>query len=198
MQFLRQFFLISAFFSLATYTFGQSKKEFAKHLTIFTSEKFDKRYQIVFEKKNPDKHGFDKLEDGFTETFKKNGFSVIPINSSAEKKGKYKIVIDYDYGYLIYAYKMQYSNLKADVVDMETSEVVGTITFNDRFNIKETGDKISEVLQSKPLPKIETPSATKVPKTKEERLRELKDLFEKNLITQQEYDAQKKRILEEQ
>ena len=198
MQFLKKLFLISLLFSLSANTFGQSKKEFAKHLTIFTSEKFDKRYQIAFEKKNPGKHGFDKFEAGFTETFKKNGFTVVSLINISEKKGKYKIVIDYDYGYLIYAYKMQYSNLKADIIDMETLEVVGSITFNDRFNIKETGEKISEILQSKPFPKFEIPPVTKAPKTKEERLRELKDLFEKNLITQQEYDTQKKRILEEQ
>ena len=178
--------------------FGQSKKEFAKHLSIFTTAKFDKQYEITFEKKNPDKHGFDKFEDGFTETFKKNGFIVVPNSSFSGNRGKYKIIIDYDYGYLIYAYKMQYSNLKADIVDVSTSETVGSITFNDRFNIKETGDKISEILQSKALPKVETQPVTKTPKTKEERLRELKDLFEKNLITQQEYDTQKKRILEEQ
>lgn len=42
-----------------------------------------------------------------------------------------------------------------------------------------------------------TPQTTSTPKTKEEKLVELKQLYEKQLITKEEYEAEKKKILAE-
>jgi len=44
---------------------------------------------------------------------------------------------------------------------------------------------------------VNTQDTKSAPKTKEEKLLELKQLFEKHLITKDEYEAEKKRILAE-
>ena len=57
--------------------------------------------------------------------------------------------------------------------------------------VKEEVIKKADVVKSEP-------QNTQAGKSKEERLRELKNLFEKELITKKEYEKAKQKILEEQ
>ena len=106
--------------------------------------------------------------------------------------------------------KMQYSDLRGQVIDVnKNSEVLGTFSYDGRFNPEDIAVAVASALKDKnPIivkeeqKRLETvkdePQNTQIGKSKEERLKELKNLFEKELITKEEYEKAKQKILDEQ
>ena|SRR6218665_999611 len=121
--------LLIALLSVGVAGFAQDAKKMAKHLTVTVNPKFDKTQPISFDRKNPEKHGFDDIAAQFRNAFIAQGFTI-------NDKPRYLFVMDYDYGYVISGYRFQYSNLTGEVVDLQNNrEVVGTFVYDGRFEI---------------------------------------------------------------
>ncbi len=183
--------------------FTQAEKKMKKNLTVFISVKLDSDAPIRFESLYPNKHGWDKVVQNFISIFLASGFNVGDTQISG-KNPRYSLIMDYGYGYVNPQYRIQYKNLKGQIVDLSNnSEVVGTFSYNGNFELDDVVNAIAAkiktyvILNNPGLQKRNTQS-NPVQKSKEEKLKELKDLFEKNLITKEEYDREKKRVLEEQ
>ena len=75
-------------------------KKMAKNLTVTPTEEFDKTASISFERKNPEKHGFEDISAMFKNAFVGKKFT-------AKENPQYLLVMDYDYGYVISGYRFQ-------------------------------------------------------------------------------------------
>ena len=105
---------------------------------------------------------------------------------------------------------MQYDNLRGQIIDINNnSEVIGTFIYDGRFETDDISSAIASAIKSKNPVIVKTeerkvdikktePQNIQSGKSKEDRLRELKNLFEKELITKEEYEKAKQKILEEQ
>ncbi len=199
--------LILSVFFVSLMAFGQNPKEMKSNLQVIVANNFDFSSPMSFDRKNPNKHGWDKVNDFFTEAFIAKGFKVtdtILRNSNPGSIHHYVFVIEYDYGYKISAYKMQYKNMTGQILDIRNnSEIVGSFSYDGRYNNSGVAEAIASRLANMAIvngsikPKKETQNKL-VPKSKEDRLREIKDLLDKDLITKEDYQNEKKKILEEQ
>ena len=191
-----KFILLTITSILSFAAFAQDAKKMSKHLTVFVTGKFDSRSPISFTRMNPNKHGWDNVTADFKTVFLKYGFNVIDAVSGNTNSG-YTLTMDYAYGYVISQYRMQYSNLKGQIVDLNNnSTIVGNFEYNGRFEVENVANAIAIRLKAVPIKDTTEPQKLTA-KSKEERLRELKDIFDKQLITKDEYEREKKRVLEE-
>lgn len=181
---------------ITTTTFAQDAKKMKKHLTVNCTASFDKTASISFDRTNPDKHGFDKISEMFKNAFISQKFTV-------KDNSQYVLTMDYKYGYVIALYRMQYSNFTAQILDMNNNKtVVATIEYDGRFELKPLAEAVAAELQKTITPKISATTnpekqSTSTPKSKEDKLLELKNLYEKQLITKEEYEKEKAKILAE-
>ena len=192
--------LIISIILIAFNSFAQDAKKMAKNLKVTTTEEYDKTATISFDRKNPEKHGFEDISAMFKNSFVSHKFTV-------KENPRYLLVMDYDYGYVIAAYRFQYSNLTAEIVDLNNNRtVVATIIYKGRFEIDAVAEAIAVELDKAIVPegaianKVNEPVSSQeksIVKTKEEKLIELKHFYEKQLITKEEYEEQKKKILSE-
>lgn len=137
---------IAVLLLLCSNVIAQNQKKLDKHMTYFVNKSFDPTAPIAFDKKNPDKHGFEKVSGAFELAFTAEAFKVKP----PVAKPRYLVVIDYDYGYAIANYKMQYSNIKAQVLDLENnSEVVGGFTYIGRYENDVVAQAMAEKFKGK-------------------------------------------------
>lgn len=199
-----KYFFILALSVICIPSIAQDAKKMAKNLRVTPTEFFDKSASISFDRKNPAKHGFEDISAMFKNAFVTKQFTV-------QENSKYLLVMDYDYAYVISAYRYQYSNLTAEIIDLSNNRtVVATIIYKGRFEIDAVADAVAAELAKAKLPKesakvlpeaqkTTTPVNTTVTKTKtkEEKLVELKQFYEKQLITKEEYEEQKKKVLAE-
>ena len=135
------------------------------------------------------------------------GFRVIN-KENLNSKHSYSISIDYSRE--LHISSIQYFNLRGQIIDINrNSEVLGTFSYDGRFKPDDIAVAIASALKSKnPIivkqeeKKVDItkkePQNTQTSKSKEDKLRELKNLFEKDLITKEEYEKAKQKILEEQ
>jgi hypothetical protein len=189
-----------AFLIITTTSFAQDAKKMAKFLTVTPTVDYDKTVSMFFDRKNPEKHGFEDISAMFKNAFVAEKFTV-------KEDPRYLLVMDYDYGYVISGYRFQYSNLTAEVLDLKNNRtIVATIIYKGRFEIDALANALAAELSKTVVPENSSVKETETPKTaptktatktKEERLVELKGLYEKELITKDEYEAQKKKILDE-
>jgi hypothetical protein len=197
--------LIFSLLIVSASTFAQDAKKMAKNLSVTPTEQFDKTAPIFFDRKNPEKHGFEDISAMFKNAFIKEKFTV-------KENPRFLLLMDYDYGYVISGYRFQYSNLTAEVVDLNNNKtVVATIVYKGRFEIDAVADAVAAELAKTNIPanskttKTEvsqnetliTPAQKTITKTKEEKLVELKQFYDKQLITKEEYQEQKKKVLAE-
>lgn len=192
--------LIITLLFIAISGIAQDAKKMAKNLTVTPTSEFDKTASISFDRKNPEKHGFEDISAMFKNAFVGKKFKV-------QENPQYLLVMDYDYGYVISGYRFQYSNLTAEIVDLNNNRtVVATIVYKGRFEIDAVAETVAVELDKTVAPensavkKVEPTNSAptkSAPKTKEEKLVELKQLYEKQLITKEDYDEQKKKILAE-
>ncbi|MES1181606.1 MAG: SHOCT domain-containing protein [Flavobacterium sp.] len=165
------------------------------NLILYVSESIDTSYTISFERENPEKHGWEFVDKNFKEAFAYVGFKL----AVPSKSHHYTIIMDYDYGYLISAYKMQYSNLKGKIIDLENdSHPIGSFSYSGRYENPSISDTIAMRLHNivrdqQTRPKIA--QNAHLGRSKEEQLTELKNLLDKGLITKEDYETQKTKIL---
>ncbi len=181
---------------LPVFIFAQDAKKMRKHLTVTYTSTFDKTASISFERTNPDKHGFDDISAAFKNAFISQKFTV-------SDNSRYILTMDYKYGYVISQYRMQYSNLTAQILDLHNNKtIVATIVYDGKFELKPVADAVAAELQKSITPKASDTTNSEIkntlkPKSKEEKLIELKGLFEKELITKEEYEREKTKVLAE-
>ena len=181
---------------LSITTFAQDAEKMRKHLKVTYSDKYDKTATISFDHKNPNKHGFDEISAAFRNAFVSHHFTV-------KDNPQYILSMDYGYLYSIPRYRMQYSNLTAEIIDLNNNRtVIATIVYNGKFELDAISDAVAVELNKAITPKVAgTPSVEKqntpTIKSKEDKLAELKNLLEKNLISKEEYDRARKKIIEE-
>lgn len=187
-------FLTVGLLTVSLFSFSQSAQKIKKNLNVLILGTIDTSYSFSFEPENPDKHGFDYVIKNFKEAFMYLGLKVSPLTPTHH----YSLIMDYDYGYRISAYKMQYTNLRCRIIDVENpTKPIGTIDYNGRYENTDLSDaiaaKISEVIKDQ----LAHPAVAKSSqaKSKEERLIELKSLLDKGLITKEDYENQKTKIL---
>ena len=142
------------------------------------------------------KGAWGNFYNALTEAFIANGFRVVA-KEKLVSKYSYRIVIDYDRETT--GSRTQYSNLSGEIVDVNNnSEVVGTFSYHKRFEIEDISNAIATKLKSKkPIIVKEETNNTISAKSKEERLLELKNLFEKGLISKEEYENARRKLIEE-
>lgn len=133
--------LLTAIFALVSLcSFSQNEKKLKKNLSVFVSEPLDKDAIISFDRKNPDKHGWEYADKKFEEAFSANGFKVGQSGSNHH----YIFVMDYDYGYKISAYKMQYTNLKGEIFEASNrSHPIGTFSYMGRYENDDVAQAIA-------------------------------------------------------
>ena len=140
------------------------------------------------------------------------------ISNTNYVKSKYLFTIQYGWanrtmsGTAIPTGEIQCKNFTGQIVDLNNdSEIIATFSYSGNFDMDAVAEAIAEKLNDAKVvetaeieepetPQVETPksSPTKsTAKTKEERLIEIKGFYEKQLITKEEYEEQKKKILEE-
>ena len=155
--------------------------------------------------------GWGEFSGALSQAFIAKGFPVIN-KETMNTKHSFKIIIDYGRGF--FASKMQYFDLRGQIVDInQNSEVLGTFSYDGRFDPDNIAVAIASTLKDKnpvivkeeekkevikEVVKENQTQNAKPTKSKEERLIELKNLFEKGLITKEEYDRAKQKILDEQ
>lgn len=197
------FFIFFWTLIISSSAFSQNGKKLEKYLKINTTANFDPSLPIFFERKNPRKHAWESVSGYFNQAFATNGFTVLnAMPDEDQRQSKYIIVLDYVYGYAIARYKWQHSNLTGQIVDMSNpSLIAGTFSYDGNYNPSELSLGIALKLKTLILKgasaKDETPRNTTPIKTKEERLVELKGFFDRQLITNEEYEREKKKILSE-
>jgi hypothetical protein len=184
-------FLLTTIALLPTIIFAQDANKMKKHLTVTYTPAFDKTASISFDRTNPDKHGFDDISAAFKNAFVSQKFTV-------SNNAQYVLTMDYKYGYVISQYRMQYSNLTAQILNVNNNKtVVATIVYDGKFELIPVAEAVANELMKAPTLIGSEKQSTSKPKTKEEKLSELKNLFEKQLITKEEYEREKAKVLAE-
>lgn len=121
--------------------FSQDAIKMKKHLTVFVTDKYKSNIPVCFERENPNKHGWDNFSEIFKTAFVSRDFKILTVSDTCRK---YIIEMDYDYGYAIYAYRMQCANLKGRIIDINNNrEIIGTINYNGRFEIENVATAIA-------------------------------------------------------
>ena len=190
--------LMIALLAIGINSFAQDEKKMSKHLKVFVDDTYDSNSPVSFERKDPHKNGWEEFSSIFENSFVSKGLNIIATKQTGVKS-KYVIIIDYKYGYSISMYRMQCSDLTGQIVDVTNqNKVVGTFNYDGRFEIINVADAIATILHNKtPINVTSETEEQPEPKTKEQKLVELKQFYEKQLITKEEYEEQKKKILAE-
>ena len=183
---------------------AQGERKLNKNFSFVLTGKLDTVASFSIEQRAK-RSGWGEFYGELSQALIANGFSVI--GNDYISKHSYSILIDY--GRSFSAGKMQYSHLSGQIIDLSNkSEVIGTFTYSKRFEVDDISKAIASALknnnpiiikeeaQQKTTQKIE-PQSLNSQKSKEDRLKELKTLFEKELITKEEYDRAKQKIIEE-
>ena len=193
---MKNFYTIIAIALLSINTFAQDAEKMKKYLKVTFTDKYDKTATISFDRNNPDKHGFDEISASFKSAFASHNFTI-------NDHSRYILSMDYKYGYVIALYRMQYSNLTAQILDMNNNKtVVATIVYDGRFELAPVANAVAVELNKAVAPKVSTTQSNEKQsnsstKSKEEKLIELKSLYEKQLISKEDYEKQKTKILAE-
>ena len=176
--------------------FAQDAEKMRKHLKVTFTDKYDKTATISFDRKNPDKHGFDEISAAFKTAFVSRNFTV-------KDNPQYILSMDYGYLYSIPRYRMQYSDFTGQIIDLNNNRtVVATIAYYGKFEIDPVADAVAVELNNAIAPKVSGETSVEKQnsptiKSKEDKLVELKNLYEKQLITKEDYEKQKAKILAE-
>lgn len=182
---------------------AQGSRKLDKYLNIMVTGKMDTVSSFSIDKTLPKKAGWGIIYNAFTKAFISNSFPVLE-RAANMPAHSYAIIIDYEY------HGTQFSNLRGQVVDLSNgSQIVGTITYERKFDaddltagiagyFKDKNPVIQKGEMRKDVPAVSDAQNTQQPRSKEARLRELKDLYEKQLITKEDYEKAKQKILEEQ
>ncbi|HRI24883.1 MAG TPA: SHOCT domain-containing protein [Ferruginibacter sp.] len=181
---------------------AQGSRKLDKYLNILITGKLDSVSSFSIDKTLAKKAGWGIIYNAFTKAFISNGLPVAE-RTATMPLHSYALIIDYEY------HGTQFSNLRGQIVDLGNGgQIIGTVTYERKFEVEDLTAGIAENIKGrnpvvyKAAPRKESvaaePQSSQQPKSKEARLRELKDLYEKQLITKEDYEKTKQKILEEQ
>ena len=200
--------LVLLLLSVPFIAISQGERKLSKNFTFVITGKLDtvSTFSITQRVK---RSGWGEFSGALTQTLISNGYPVVTENSVTP----HGVTIIVDYGRGFFAGKMQYFDLRGQLLNqLNNSEVIGSFSYDGRFNPDDIANAIATELKKKNLTVIkeeekvtvlkEEVKATKETKTgdvktKEERLIELKALFDKGLITKEEYELARKKIIED-
>ena len=204
---LKLVFTLSTFAILSS-AFCQGERKLSKNFSFVITGKLDTVSTFTITQRVK-RSGWGEFSGALTQSLIRNNFPVV--TESLTTSHGIKIVIDYGRGF--FAGKMQYFDLRGQLVNQtNNSEILGTFNYDGRFNPDDIADAVAAELKKKNLivvkeeqiqatVKEEAPVKKETPsngiKSKEEKLLELKALFDKGLITKEEYDQARKKIIEE-
>ena len=193
--------------AITTNSFAQGERKLNKNFTFAVTGKMDSvaSYKITSRVK---RSGWGEFYGALSQSLVVNGFKVIGEDYTSPHS--YIIVIDYGRGF--FAGKMQYFDLRGQIITANGSETIGTFGYEGRFNPDDItaaiGSKLKEI---KPFvvkeqevsirstiindPVTITNNEGPVENSKEKKLVELQELFKKNLITKEEYEEGRKKII---
>lgn len=198
--------VIISTFLFSNISLAQGARKLDKNFSFVMTGNLDTVAAFSFETRVK-RSGWGDFNGALTQAFVSKGFQV---NSKENLSSKHSYAVIIDYGRGFFAGKMQYFDLKGQIIATNTnSEVVGTFAYDGRFNTDDISVAIADEIKNKnPVivkeeykkPEVvkNEPQFNNSGKSKEDRLRELKSLFEKELITKEEYEKAKQKILEEQ
>lgn len=188
--------------------FAQGERKLNKNFSFVITEKLDTVASFSIDAKVK-RSGWGEFTGALTQALIAKGFSVTS-KENLNSKHSISIVIDYSRGF--FAGKMQYADLRGQMIGLNKNvEVFGTFGYKGRFNPDDIANAIAAELKSKnPIvikeeekikpviedKKDESPNFNQ-PKSKQEKLAELKSLYEKELITKEEYDRARQKIIEQ-
>lgn len=189
---------------------AQGEGKLNRNFKFVVTGKLDTIASFSFEQRVK-RSGWGDFSGALTQAFIAKGFRIIN-KETMNSIHSFSIVIDYGRGF--FASKMQYFDLRGQIVDInKNSEVLGTFSYDGRFDPDDISIAIASALKDKnpvivkeeekkeiikEIGKENPIQNAKPTKSKEERLIELKSLFEKGLITKEEYERAKQKILDEQ
>lgn len=138
---MKKYLVLMLMIAMSLGSYAQSEKKMKKNFRVNITRKFDPSLTISFDHTVEGKHGFEKVNTYFRSGFQQSGFNV------SDSNPKYKVMMDYKYGYAIANYKMQYSDLVAEIVDTETKEIVGTFSYNGRYENDYLGPAVAKEIK---------------------------------------------------
>lgn len=201
--------LLTIFVSLSV--LAQGEKKLSKNFSFVITGGLDTISSFSIEQRVK-RSGWGEFSGALTQSLVSKGFRVI---NNGKSNHSFKIIIDYGRGF--FASKMQYFDLRGQIVDVNNnSEVLGTFAYDGRFEPDNIGEAIALRLKDrnptivkedvlieiskdeiKNDPKDNETTNGQPTKSKEDKLAELKNLFDKNLISKEEYDRARRKIIEE-
>jgi Short C-terminal domain len=200
------FYLIVVCSIISSSAFAQGDRKLNKNFSFAVTGKMDTvaSYKITQRVK---RSGWGDVYGTLSQSLITNGFKVI--NEEYTSPHSYTIVIDYSRGFS--AGKMQFSDLRGQILNSTGSETIGTFVYDGRFNPDDISvaiaSKLKEIkpfivkeeeVSTKQNTVKETPADEPIKGTsKESRLAELKRLYDKGVITKEEYESARKKIIEE-
>lgn len=201
-----RFYLITLCFIITLSVSAQGDRKLNKNFSFAVTGKMDTvaSYKITQRVK---RSGWGDVYGTLSQSLITNGFKVI--NEEYTSPHSYIIVIDYSRGFS--AGKMQFSDLRGQILNSTGSETIGTFVYDGRFNPDDISvaiaSKLKEIkpfivkeeeVSTKQNTAKETPADEPIKGTsKESRLAELKRLYDKGVITKEEYESARKKIIEE-
>lgn len=139
---MKKYFVLMLMIGSSLGSFAQNEKKMKANFRVNITAKFDPTRTISFDHSIDGKHGFDQVNEYFRSGFQENGFKV------SDSNPKYKVMINYKYGYAIATYQMQYSDLIAEIIDTETQEVVGSFSYKGRYDNDYLGAAAAERIKN--------------------------------------------------
>lgn len=144
---MKKYFLFVILCLATTFSFAQGERKLSKNFTFAVSGKMDTvaSYKITQRAKHS---GWGELYGSLSQSLITKGFKVI--NEGYTSPHSYTIVIDYTRGFS--ASKMQYSDLRGQILNSRGSEIIGTFVYEGRFNPDDISEAIALKLKEiKPL-----------------------------------------------
>lgn len=205
---MKKFFLYTILsFTVSVSANAQGQRKLSKNFSFVITGKLDTVSTFSISQRTK-RSGWGEFSGAMTQSLISNGFTVVNKNINST----HGILIIVDYGRGFFAGKMQYFDLRVQLFNqVDNSEVIGTFNYDGRFNPDDIADAITAELKKKNLTIIKEEQKQVVIKdessvknevkpivhnSKEEKLIELKTLFDKGLITKEEYDQARKKIIE--
>jgi hypothetical protein len=187
---------------------AQGERKLNKHFTFVITGKLDTVASFSISQRVK-RSGWGEFSGALTQALIAKGYSVVAENFTAPHC--VNIVIDYGRGFS--ASKMQYFDLHGQFVSqINNAEVIGSFSYEGRFNTDDIADAIASELQKKNIiiikeEQFQTATKQEVQpkreprsngtKSKEDKLAELKGLLDKGVISKEEYDDARKKIIEQ-
>ena len=125
---------------------AQGEWKLDKNFSFVITQKLDTIASFSIETRVK-RSGWGEFYGSLTQAFIAKGFPVIN-KENLNSKHSFSVIIDYGRGF--FASKMQYFDLRGQIIDINNnSEVLGTFSYNGRFNTDNISVAIASALKNK-------------------------------------------------